>query len=202
MTGLEQEVQNQRGQIDELMNQLKELNIDSLKESIKQEVEQESIERDHPPGSPYFTFLVDDDPNDRFQNTVWVRIEENTYLVSAGESLVGMTPIGSNTKTLTTSNLPNHNHSGSISSVSLTTNSDSHTHTLGDSGSIISTSVSARLLESGTTCGGISRTTSSDTHTHTINAHGHDLTINSQGSGESFDNRPKSLAIYMWRRIS
>ncbi len=156
----------------------------------------------YPVGSPFFSFLVTEDPNIRFPGTNWVRIEENTYLVSAGSNLVGMTPVGSNTKTLTTSNLPNHNHSGSISSVSLTTNSDSHTHTLGDSGSIISTSVSARLLESGTTCGGISRTTSSDTHTHTINAHGHNLTINSQGSGESFDNRPKSLAIYMWRRIS
>lgn len=157
----------------------------------------------YPVGSPFFSFLVTEDPNDRFPNTVWVRIEENTYLVSAGTNIVGMTPVGSNTKTLTTSNLPSHNHSGSIATTSLTTNSDSHSHTLGDSGLILSTRESTRnWAGNGTNFGGISRYTSSDSHSHSINAHRHSLTINNNGSGESFDNRPKSLAVYMWRRTA
>ena len=157
----------------------------------------------YPIGSPFFSFLIDEDPNIRFPGTNWVRIEENTYLVIAGPDLVGMTPIGSNNKTLTVSNLPNHNHSGSISSVSLTTNSNgSHTHK----------GYTNQVYQSGTNRTGFwnsggeesasTFTQSSGEHTHSINTHGHNLTINSNGSGGAFDNRPKSLAIYMWRRIN
>lgn len=185
-----------RRDLDKLMNHLEELGIDSLKEEIKKE----TIERDHPPGSPYFSFLVDDDPNDRYPGTTWVRIEENTYLLSAGPNLVGMTPVGSNTKNLTVSNLPNHNHSGSISSVSLTTNSDTHGHvTTYDTWAQAGTNRLAPRTGGGTRSSGATET---DTHNHSINAHGHSLTINFTGSSESFDNRPKSLAVYMWRRIA
>ena len=158
----------------------------------------------YPVGSPFFSFLVTEDPNDRFPNTVWVRIEENTYLVSAGSNLVGMTPVGSNTKTLTTSNLPNHSHGGSISSVSLTTNSNSHSHNQYYRTSNFSSSGTQSNGRMGLTGdnSGTGFPTLSDSHSHSIDAHGHSLTINNNGSGESFDNRPKSLAIYMWRRTA
>ena len=202
MFGMEQELQKQRGEIDELMNRLKELDLESLKETIKQEVEQESIERDHPPGSPYFSFLLEDDPNNRYPGTTWVKIEENTYLVSAGPNLVGMTPVGSNTKNLTISNMPNHAHTGSISSVSLTTNSTSHSHDgYARVRNLASGSYPIREIVT-VTNNEETKSTSSESHAHGINAHNHVLTINNNGSGEAFDNRPKSLAIYMWRRIS
>ncbi len=202
MFGMEQEIQKQRGEIDELMNQLKELDLESLKETIKQEVEQESIERDHPPGSPYFSFLLEDDPNNRYPGTTWVRIDENTYLVSAGPNLVGMTPVGSNTKNLTISNMPNHAHTGSISSVSLTTNVDgNHQHPI-KQGQRFTSGTGTAPFTGGTDTSTAYMDSSVGTHSHNINAHNHGLTINSNGPGEAFDNRPKSLAIYMWRRIS
>nr|WP_302577955.1 hypothetical protein [Methanobrevibacter arboriphilus] len=180
-------------------------NIDhSIIDKIICSVESNILERDHPPGSPYFTFLVDDDPNDRYPGTTWVRLEENQYLVSAGSNLVGMTPIGSNTKTLTTSNLPSHSHTGSISSISLTTNSNSHSHNQYYRTSNFSSSgtqSNGRLGLVGDN-NGTGFPTLNDSHSHSIDAHGHNLTINNNGSGESFDNRPKSLAIYMWRRIA
>lgn len=183
MTGLEQEVQNQRGQIDELMNQLKELNIDSLKENIKQEVEQESIERDRPPGSPYFTFLVDDDPNVRFPGTTWVRIEENTYLVSAGANLVGMTPVGANSKDIHID--WSHNHP-----------QNPHSHE--------NYNRTSNFSSTGNQYGGRMGTAGDNSGTITATA---PTTATNQSAGtqtntQTVDNRPKSVAIYVWRRTA
>lgn len=159
-------------------------------------------------GQPYMTFREDDDPNNKFPNTTWELLEENTYLVSAGDNINGDN-VGSNSITLTTSNLPSHNHSGSISSISLTANSGgNHIHNPNQGERFITRS-------SGGSYGGLNpssgsdytynttlQTTSDGAHTHTINDHGHTLTINNNGSGESFDNRPNSKPIYIWRRLS
>ena len=153
-------------------------------------VESNLLERDHPPGSPYFTFLVDDDPNDRFPGTNWVRIEENTYLVSAGPNLVGMTPIGSNNKTLTKQQLP----------------------------SGITGTISAGAGSGGTNGAGVIRTPSgvfsndtsstlwtkvmNSTQSLDVDAVYRTISFDLGGQSQSFDNRPKSLAIYIWRRIA
>lgn len=164
--------------------------VDELK-NLFAEFEEKIIERDHPVGSPYFTFLKDDDPNERYPGTRWVLLDEDTYLVSAGENRVGASPVGSNNQSVRIDY--QHRHisrvhwkdtfiSGeNMAVVGSTAVTASNTQTMG----------SGRIGIDGT------RNDSTGVGTPTIG-----LTGNMTSATQSFDNRPKSIAIYMWRRTA
>lgn len=164
-------------------------------DSIISTVEARLLERDHPVGSPYFTFLVDDDPNERFPSTTWVLLDEDTYLVSAGSNLVGMTPIGSNTHTLTTAQMPIHTHIA---------NEHTHRAYYNQSGYSQTIPASVHYLRADLSAGpvvGWSTAALTGQNTAGVNI-GATATNQNMGSGEAHNNMPKSLAIYMWRRVN
>lgn len=176
-----------RRDVDKLLNQLG--GLEGLEENIIAIVEERLLERDHPVGSPYFTFIVSDNPNNRFPGTEWVRVEENTYLVSAGDGVNALQSIGSNTHTLNNNEIPSHAHK------TMLTNNTANSGTVVDIESnwyrnlfsVANTIRSAwnTLLNIGT--GGTGRVEVPTTHT---------------GGGQAHNNMPKSIAIYMWRRIA
>jgi baseplate structural protein gp10 len=180
------------------------LSDDVTTEQVKnmiQELKQEIIEDEHPVGSPYFSFLVTDDPNKRYPGTRWVLIDEETYLVSAGSNLPGMTPVGANTHTLTTDQIPSHGHNVSIpsSGASTTGSAGAHTHTF----TAVMASGATRTGTTGTLFGTDTDTTgSAGAHTHSNPNHTHTVTQSNAGSGQAHNNMPKSLAIYIWRRTA
>lgn len=137
----------------------------------------------YPIGSPFFSFLVTEDPNIRFPGTTWVRIEENTYLVSAGESLVGMTPVGANSKDIRID--WSHNHL-----------ENPHSHE--------NYNRTSNFSSTGNQYGGRMGTAgdNSGTITATAPTTGTNQSAGTQTNTQTVDNRPKSVAIYVWRRTA
>lgn len=164
-------------------------------DTIIDTIESHMFERDHPIGSPYFTFLKEDDPNERYPGSTWVLLDESTYLVSAGTNLVGMTPTGSNTQTLTTAQLPVH-----------TIIQNAHTHGTYDGGAMImvDSTTSSPAVAAGNGFSNASGTgwwVQYNKNTARYVANG-TATNQSIGSGQAHNNMPNSLAIYMWRRTA
>lgn len=131
---------------------------------------QTMVDMIYPVGSIYIS-LSETNP---FENCgVWKKIESETFLMSAGieETSLGQTG-GSNTSTLTLTNIPYHTHT--------TTTFTTYDNTVGPfasgSGIFISTD---------------------DTTTGRIV----DGTVEGE-TPESFSNMPKYLAVNMWQRIS
>lgn len=141
------------------------------------------IDSIYPVGSPFFSFLVTEDPNTRFPGTTWVRLEENTYLVSAGESLVGMTPVGANSKDIHID--WSHNHP-----------QNPHDHE--------NYNRTSNFSSTGSQYGGRMGTAgdNSGTITATAPTTGTNQSAGTQTNTQTVDNRPKSVAIYVWRRTA
>ena len=141
------------------------------------------IDSIYPVGSPFFSFLVTEDPNTRFPGTTWVRLEEDQYLVSAGESLVGMTPVGANSKDIHID--WSHNHP-----------QNPHVHE--------NYNRTSNFSSTGSQYGGRMGTASDNSGTITATA---STTATNQSAGtqtntQTVDNRPRSVAIYVWRRTA
>ena len=110
----------------------------------------------------------------------------NRFIVSSGSSYNIGTSGGSTTQTLSVSNLPSHNHTG-------TTNKDgthSHTQRLGDIDDLNFTGNNGQYPPADAPIG-----TKSYTIDNTNSSHQHAFTTNSTGSGTSFDIRPPYYAL-------
>lgn len=141
------------------------------------------IDSIYPVGSPFFSFLVTEDPNTRFPGTTWVRLEEDQYLVSAGESLVGMTPVGANSKDIRIDWSHNHlQNPHSHENYNRTSNFSSTGNQYG-----------GRMGIAGDNSGTI---------TATAPTTGTNQSAGTQTNTQTVDNRPKSVAIYVWRRTA
>lgn len=157
---------------------------DVLKE-IKEDIQQEILERDHPVGSPYFTFIVSDNPNNRFPGTEWVRVEENLSLVSAGDGINALEIVGTNSQSVRIDD--KHEHSMI------------HIHSLvGGTGKNLArpatgTNFNAYPKGSDYEDSGVYTTLPNNTNSGSSGT---------QSNTQSFDNRPESIAIYMWRRVA
>ncbi|MBF4468782.1 MAG: hypothetical protein ISP01_05190 [Methanobrevibacter arboriphilus] len=179
MSGVEQELQNQRGEIDSLMNQLRELDIDSLKESIKQEI----FEQDHPIGSPYFTGSVSDNPNDKYPGSSWERLDSNTYIVAAGDGLNALQQVGSNTKSFSIDWLHNHPQNPHVhENYNRTSNFSSTGNQYG-----------GRMGTAGDNSGTITATAPTTATNQSAGTQQSNKTINVQ---------PNSVALYVWIRTA
>ena len=159
----------------------------------------------------------------------WERIE-NKFLIGAGGSYNIGTSGGSSTYTLTTSNLPSHNHS--VSAFNSGNNSVNHTHSIPSlSGSTNSTGSHSHYLSHGgypgsgnfgwslaenIRIGGTETTQATGAHTHTISTkasttgvqsanHNHNIpahNTNNTGSGTAFSILNPYKAVYIWERTA
>ena len=141
--------------------------------------------------------------------------------IAQGRTLIGVGTLGSDTYaagatggaalvTLTTTEMPSHNHGGATGNVSndhthsgTTASSGTHSHTVGVSaqnyfygGSALTT-----VRDVGST------TTSSDgAHAHSFTTGGisanHTHAISAQGGGAAHENRMPYLAVYFWQRTT
>lgn len=164
----------------------------------------------YPVGSLYWS-KKSTNPATLFGGT-WTQIKDK-FILAAGDSYAQGATGGSATVTLTTAQLPAHNHSGSAQS------GGSHNHSASSSstgdhyhfwysgrygGSENSTSADGAGVGANNTP---HKTLSAGSHSHTITvnsagAHTHTLTINNTGKGEAHNNMPPYVTYYCWERTA
>lgn len=146
----------------------------------------------------------------------WVKFGE-------GKALVGVDPSDSNlddaektfgtkNETLTTNQIPAHNHTGTTNTTGNHThgihNSGNHAHHLSSILDNLGGGSTNNALTSypGANVRIASRdTTASGNHSHGMNAagnHSHSFTTANRGGGQSHNNMQPSIAVYLWKRIS
>lgn len=187
---------------------------------------QSSLESVYPIGSIYLS-TVSTNPNDLFGFGTWISLGNDYYLKSIGSGESALDEVGSNTKTLVTNNIPSHTHtvtpSGTVTSTFVGTSS-SHTHTVLQNTGSSDYDVVVSRGKGTSNCGGIALPNDSGTKAlYSTNGNGNTLigsasltpsgtvtstftgtsgNTGSSGSGASFDIKPKSLCVYMWRRTA
>jgi len=140
----------------------------------------------YPIGSIYMS-TSSTNPNTLFGVGTWAQIQGQFLMGQDGSHAAGSTG-GALTKTLSTSEMPAHNHTATIAS-------DAHTHNIGrdtDGGS-----GTTRFTVHNTGVSGATATspTSSDSHTH-------GATIANTGGGAAFSILPPYVAVYIWKRTA
>ena len=155
--------------------------IDSLISSIREQLN--NVDRIYPIGSIYMN-VSEIDPSAIFPITTWQRLE-GRFLLGANGSYSGGTTGGEASHTLTTNEIPAHNHS---------LNDPGHTHRY----TITRCSYSGDFDRTFTGLGVSSANTTTDNTTLVKTG----ITIQSIGGGQSHNNMPPYLAVYMWKRIA
>lgn len=141
----------------------------------------------YPVGSIYMSVSATS-PNTLFGGT-WEQMPAGRVLLAQGSADWGTYNAGDTggeaTHTLTTNEMPSHNHSASTNSAG------EHTHTynwvLGGS--------SIQVPDGGGWYGTTTQTGSSGTHSHTV-------TVENTGSGNAHNNMQPYIAVYMWKRTA
>lgn len=147
------------------------------------------IDAIYPVGSIYMSLAEDADPNDLFAGTVWEQITGRFLLASSGDLYELGSEGGAASVTLTTNELPNHNHVASVSYDGEHRHSFSGNQTTPTSGS--STAEGKAHSDSAYTF----YTSYEGSHTHTV-------TISSTGGNQSHENMPPYLVVHMWKRTN
>lgn len=161
-----------------------------------------------------------ENPSVKYTGTTWELLEEKTFIMAAGNTAkVGETG-GSNTHTSTVLEMPSHTHGYTMGEAG------GHDHDRGNmniTGSFtallqIQSDIKAdgaffyelqRISEGG------DRGSANETpiyhldasrawtgRTSYVSAHKHALSINTTGSGQAWDSRPKYIALYIWIRTA
>lgn len=121
-----------------------------------------------------------------FAGTTWSQLKDRA-IVAAGGSYANGSTGGRASVTLTTKEMPAHNHSGSTSSAG------AHTHT---ANVCIASSYNNGVMTFGDIyIGNATRTTSS------AGAHRHSVSIRNTGNGQAFSILNPYIVRYMWERI-
>lgn len=148
------------------------------------------IARCYPVGSIYLSANADFNPNTAFTGTTWVKIE-NRFLLASGTKAVGTTG-GSETVTLTTEQMPSHNHNvGGINSVGRFTNN----------GAAYGNKYSGVFVGEGNTHVTSNRDGGSDGgwYDFQMSRNRSGNTANN-GSGQAHNNMPPYLVVAIWKR--
>ena len=161
----------------------------------------------YPVGSLYWS-SKSTDPATLFGGT-WKQIKDK-FILAAGDTYTVGTTGGEAAHTLTTAEMPSHNHSASSNSAGAHTHTASsnstgaHTHTVAyGTGGEDDIGISGGIVYDG-----IAKTTSSaGSHSHAIavnsnGAHTHTITVNSTGSDNAHNNMPPYVAYYCWERTA
>lgn len=182
-----------------------------------------SFDKIYPVGSIYWS-IDDTNPATLFGGT-WERIKDQ-FILAAGDNYSAGSTGGAATVTLSTSQIPAHNHSIKASSNSTgahthsvsgsTGNAGYHTHNVGVDKDAYYTTSGTRgysVHSKGTSGAGALIATGdvSTLHSHTVSGtaasagdHSHTISASAgnTGGGESHDNMPPYLVAYCWQRIA
>lgn len=159
-----------------------------------------------------------ENPSVKYTGTTWELLEEKTFIMSAGNTAKVGEKGGSNTHTSTVSEMPSHTHGYSMGLAG------GHDHDRGNmniTGKFTALLQTERDIQGGGAIDfelqGIgeqgNRNGSYETPIYNFDAsrawtgrtsyaaaHNHSLSINSAGSGQAWDSRPKYIALYIWIR--
>lgn len=143
----------------------------------------------YPIGSIYIS-VIDNDPQTMFGG-VWTRLE-NQFLLGASDIYEAGSMGGESSHTLTTNELPSHDHKATVAS------NGAHTHKIG-------TDKDTSYTYSGE-CWSVHNSSSGASYlngyTNSAGSHTHSVTISSTGAGKAHNNMPPYLAVYMWKRVA
>lgn len=160
-------------------------------------IEVTNISKIYPVGSIYMS-VTSTNPATLFGIGTWQALPAGRVLLAQGRSDWGTTYNNGNTggevnHTLTTNEIPAHNHTGSAN-----TSGSTHTHDL---------TMQASHGKSGN--GGVPRFSDGDiwsaNKTKTLSAagsHTHNVTINNAGGGQPHNNMQPYLVVHMWKRTA
>ena len=144
--------------------------------------------------------------------------------IAQGRTLIGVGTLGSDTYaagntggaarvTLTTTEMPSHNHGGATGTQSAnhthsgtTASGGAHTHTLRNMGYDSTTGAYVDYAAGAGTTSASDAMNSAGDHTHTFtteaNSANHAHAITAQGGGDAHENRMPYLAVYFWQRTA
>ncbi|MBS4040364.1 MAG: hypothetical protein KGZ81_07155 [Flavobacteriales bacterium] len=149
----------------------------------------------YPIGSLYLT-VDSENPNDTFGFGTWEAFAEGRAIVgvAAAGTFAGVeTEVGAETVTLTTAQIPAHNHTG-------TTSTDgSHSHGLTQDAVTTSPSGNQRTYLSG---GSGQQLEWGDLAISSAGSHNHTFTTANSGGGGSHTNIQPSITTYIWKRTA
>lgn len=172
------------------------------------------LDKFYPVGSIYIS-VNSTNPDALFGGT-WEQIQEK-FLLSAGETHKAGTTGGEFTHTLTTAEMPSHNHGASSDSAG------AHTHTRGTmeiygawerfwceyNGTQGAVQVTRESVGwQGHDNANVNASASFYASRHWSGAtsengdHSHTITVDNNGSGNAHNNTPPYLAVYMWKRVA
>lgn len=140
----------------------------------------------YPVGSIYMS-TVATNPATLFGVGTWTAIAGQFLMGQDATHAAGSTG-GALTKTLSTAEMPSHNHTATIAS-------DSHTHNVGRDFDGAGGSSRYTVHNTGSSGAGGQSPTSSDGHTHGV-------TVANTGSGTAFSILPPYVAVYIWKRTA
>lgn len=148
-----------------------------------------NLDRVYPVGSIYFSVSAIS-PNELFGG-VWEQIKD-CFLLACGNKFTNGTTGGSEKETLTISQIPAHSHSGSTSS------DGNHKHGICSGyGDITNTGGDAfRYQQWANSNRGWHNFLIGDSGNHT-----HSISTNTVGGGESHNNMPPYLSVFVWKRV-
>ena len=182
------------------------LSADGTWKKVQQRSVKEVIDIVHPVGSIWETTTTDD-PNTLWAGTTWVKMDAGRVLVSAGTYTEDGTTYtynlgdkgGEAKHPLTTDELANHTHGGSISNTTLTgaTVGASDVGYFDSSSGIVSVNTTTNKIIGGN---GSQYTVSRNL---SINAtHGHTVSISNTGSNTKHENRQPYTVVNRWKRTA
>lgn len=153
----------------------------------------------YPVGSLYWS-KNSTDPATLFGGT-WTRIKDK-FILAAGDTYAQGATGGSATVTLTTEQLPAHNHTGSANSAG----GHNHYNGLRIRAGHEDSSAYAAFGTGGSTSGLFAMYAENGANvlalTSTGGAHAHDVSINSTGGGNAHNNMPPYVTYYCWERTA
>lgn len=192
MTDKNNLIQDMCSKIDEHSNKILE---------IGKELETNLFLKVYPVGSIYIS-ANSTNPETLFGGK-WTALDQGRVLIGANNTYKAGTTGGEFTHTITTDEMPSHNHSANSSS-----NGD-HNHSLVsitgyDDHNFINGTGEFLLQNSDTTIGFPSAVNATLKYGSTGNAgsHNHSITVNSTGGSQPHNNMQPYLAVYMWQRTA
>lgn len=170
------------------------------------------VNRMFPVGSVYIT-VTNTNPG-TFLGGTWAQIAQGRTLIGVGtldsDTYAAGATGGAARVTLTTTEMPSHNHGGTTGGQSAdhfhggtTASAGEHTHTvtLASQAYFYGGASSVAVQAAGSTT-----TSPAGVHTHTFTTGGvsanHNHSINAQGGGGAHENRMPYLAVYFWQRTA
>lgn len=198
--------------------------INDLFAAVKKDIEDlkpkidSVLSKAYPVGAIYCS-TIETNPHDLFGFGTWEYIEQGRVLLSQGDKYSAGSTGGAETHTLTTQEMPKHNHDGNTSEGGEHTHTGTaqeageHTHkaylygTGAGSGNYLGIGeyISKAWIKpfDGSMCDVDVKTSGAHNHTIAIDSAGnHTHAINQEGGGQAHNIMQPYLSVYMWKRVA